>query len=72
MLTHDLAADEAGCWRVVFVPEELHLYVELAPADGAASDDWMTIEDFLAFVPTGETHQRALDSLVALLKEMLR
>lgn len=30
-LTCSLAADTNGTWRVVFLPEELHLYVEFGP-----------------------------------------
>ncbi len=70
MLTHDLAADEAGCWRVVFVPEELHLHVEFAPVGSASVEDW-TIEDFINF-NGDETRQRAQDRLIALLEQMLR
>lgn len=41
MLSYELATDHRGSWRVVFVPEELHLYVEFTPADGTAAIDWI-------------------------------
>jgi hypothetical protein len=28
MLTRNLASDETGTWRIVFTPEERHLYIE--------------------------------------------
>lgn len=73
MLIYNLAADSRGCWRVVFVPEELHLFVEFVPANGSSTQsDWMSTDDFLARVPRGDTHQHALERLVSLISEVLR
>ncbi|MER9482360.1 hypothetical protein NKI74_23675 [Mesorhizobium sp. M0494] len=49
VLAYSLASDINGSWRIVFVPDELHLHVEFSPP-GAATDpaDWMTVDDFLA------------------------
>jgi hypothetical protein len=62
MVTCVLAEDQRGCWRTVFWPESLHLYVEFAPSEKA---DWMSIDDFLARVPRDDIHKRALERLVA-------
>jgi hypothetical protein len=35
MVTCVLAEDQRGCWRAVFEPESLHLYVEFAPSEKA-------------------------------------
>jgi hypothetical protein len=56
-----LAEDLRGCWRVVFEPENSHLYVEFALSDHA---DWMSIDDFLARVPRDELHKQALERLL--------
>ncbi|WP_352790482.1 hypothetical protein [Mesorhizobium sp. M0228] len=33
VLAYNLANDIKGLWRVVFVPDELHLYVEFSQPD---------------------------------------
>ncbi|MER8862545.1 hypothetical protein NKI19_02335 [Mesorhizobium sp. M0751] len=50
VLAHCLAADVDGSWRVVFVPDELHLYVEFREAGDTTNPvDWMSLDDFLAW-----------------------
>ncbi|MER8387332.1 hypothetical protein NKH14_17745 [Mesorhizobium sp. M1380] len=68
VLAYSLANDIKGSWRIVFVPDELHLYVEFRPP-GADPDpaDWMSVDDFLAWRPKGALHKDALDRLVALI-----
>ncbi|MER8887399.1 hypothetical protein [Mesorhizobium sp. M0816] len=67
-LTYQLAEDGDGAWTIVFVPEDLHLYIEfLRPSMATDPAHWMTIDDFLARRPLGSTHKRALDNLAALL-----
>lgn len=56
-----LSEGPQGCWRAVFEPENLRLYVEVAPSDKA---DWMSIDDFLARVPRDELHKQALERLL--------
>ncbi|RWO03517.1 MAG: hypothetical protein EOS07_33935 [Mesorhizobium sp.] len=56
-----LAEDARECWRAVFEPENLHIYVEFAPLDKA---DWMSIDDFLARIPRDNLHKQALKRLL--------
>ncbi|MER8528264.1 hypothetical protein [Mesorhizobium sp. M1272] len=71
-LTHCLAEDATGTWMIVFEPGELHLYVAcVAPGATAEPADSMTIEDFLAWRPKGQTHKLAIDNLVTWLKTAL-
>ncbi|MGO4831136.1 hypothetical protein AB4144_02390 [Rhizobiaceae sp. 2RAB30] len=56
MLSRELAADAFGSYRIVWIPEEFHLYVEFASVGSAAVEDW-TIEDFINF-NVDETRQR--------------
>jgi len=63
-----LAEDATGAWKLVFLPDELHLYVGFAPP-GAEADpvDGMTIEDFLVRLPSGALHRSAHRKLIGLL-----
>ncbi|MER8793984.1 hypothetical protein NKH75_07215 [Mesorhizobium sp. M0984] len=68
VLAYSLADDIQGSWRVVFVPDELHLYVEFRELDADTDPvDWMSVDDFLARRPEGALHERARDSLVSLI-----
>ncbi|ESW73560.1 hypothetical protein X772_33285 [Mesorhizobium sp. LSJC280B00] len=67
-IAYNLANDIKGSWRVVFVPDELHLYVEFSQPDADTNPvDWMSVDDFLAWQPKGALHKRARDSLVSLI-----
>ncbi|MER9714568.1 hypothetical protein NKJ13_31080 [Mesorhizobium sp. M0174] len=47
-IAYNLANDIKGSWRVVFVPDELHLYVEFSQPDADTNPvDWMSVDDFL-------------------------
>ncbi|MER9133578.1 hypothetical protein [Mesorhizobium sp. M0768] len=72
VLAYSLAAGVKGSWRVVCVPEDLHLYVEFSPPE-ADSDplDWSSVDDFLAWRPRGALHKRARDRLVSLISDAL-
>ncbi|MER8779140.1 hypothetical protein [Mesorhizobium sp. M0977] len=49
VLAYNLANDIKGSWRVVFVPDKLHLYVEFSQPDADINPvDWMSVDDFLA------------------------
>ncbi|MER8948804.1 hypothetical protein [Mesorhizobium sp. M0207] len=72
VLAYNLANDIKGSWRVVFVPDELHLYVEFSQPDADTNPaDWMSVDDFLAWRPKGALHERARDSLVSLICKAL-
>ncbi|MER9270457.1 hypothetical protein [Mesorhizobium sp. M0643] len=72
VLAYNLANDIKSSWRVVFVPDELHLYVEFCPPDAETDPaDWMSVDDFLARRPNGALHERARDSLVSLICKAL-
>lgn len=52
VLAYSLAADEQGMWRLVFVPDDLHLYVEFSRPNAEANPvDWLSVDDFLAWRP---------------------
>jgi hypothetical protein len=73
MLIRNLASDETGTWRIVFTPEERHLYIEFKRV-GRRSNvrDWITFDDFLqANTPKDGLHQQALDRLIELVIRML-
>ncbi|MER9829147.1 hypothetical protein NKJ51_12270 [Mesorhizobium sp. M0134] len=73
VLTYKLASDIKGTWRVVFVPDELHLYVEFrSPDPGTDPAAWMSVDDFLVWRPTGTLHARARDRLVSCICEAMR
>ncbi|MER9217145.1 hypothetical protein NKI54_35215 [Mesorhizobium sp. M0663] len=73
VLAYNLAADAKGTWRVVFVPEDLHLYVEFSRPNAESNPvDWLSVDDFLAWRPKGALHQDALDRLVALFCQAMR
>ncbi|MER8455871.1 hypothetical protein NKH24_06990 [Mesorhizobium sp. M1300] len=68
VLAYSLASDIKGSWRIVFVPDELHLYVEFSPSDADTDPaDWMSVDDFLARRPAVALQERARDSLVSLI-----
>ncbi|MER9018895.1 hypothetical protein [Mesorhizobium sp. M0898] len=68
VLAYNLANDIKGSWSVVFVPDELHLYVEFSQPDAETNPvDWMSVDDFLARRPNSTLHKRARDSLVSLI-----
>ncbi|MER9126374.1 hypothetical protein NKH81_25390 [Mesorhizobium sp. M0959] len=68
VLAYNLANDIKGSWRVVFVRDELHLYVEFSQPDADTNPvDWMSVDDFLAWRPKGALHKRGRDSLVSLI-----
>ncbi|MER8529314.1 MULTISPECIES: hypothetical protein [unclassified Mesorhizobium] len=72
VIAHSIASDPHGTWRVVFLPEELHLYVEFnRPGAGTNPVDWMSLDDFLARRPKDALHQRARDRLVSLICKAL-
>ncbi|WP_214476124.1 hypothetical protein [Mesorhizobium sp. dw_380] len=72
-LTCTLAADANGTWRVVFVPGDLHLYVEFKlPQAGSDPVDWMSVDDFLAWRPKGALHKSARDRLVSVICRAMR
>ncbi|MER8877483.1 hypothetical protein [Mesorhizobium sp. M0306] len=72
VLAYNLANDIEGLWRAVFVPDELHLYVEFSQPDADTNPaDWMSVDDFLAWRPNGALHERARDSLVSLICKAL-
>ncbi|MER9868567.1 hypothetical protein NKJ35_15450 [Mesorhizobium sp. M0136] len=68
VLAYSLAADAQGTWRIVFVPDDLHLYVEFSrPNAGSNPVHWQSVDDFLAWRATGALHKDALDRLVSLI-----
>ncbi|MER9079976.1 hypothetical protein [Mesorhizobium sp. M0895] len=68
VLAYSLADNIQGTWRVVFVPHELHLYVEFSqPGAGTNPVNWMSVDDFLVRRPNGALRKRARDSLVSLI-----
>ncbi|MER8959282.1 hypothetical protein [Mesorhizobium sp. M0701] len=68
VLAYSLAHDNRGSWRLIFVPDELHLYVEFGPPDADTDPvDWMSVDDFLARRPSGALHKNALDRLISLI-----
>ncbi|MER8555915.1 hypothetical protein NKH37_27745 [Mesorhizobium sp. M1217] len=67
-IAYSLASDIKGSWRIVFVPDELHLYVEFSqPGADPDPSDWMSVDDFLARRPSDALHKDALDRLVSLI-----
>jgi hypothetical protein len=67
-----LAEDETGKWKLVFDPDQLHLYVEFTqPGPAAKPRQWMSADDFLAWSPRNSLHRRALDCFVAFLAEAI-
>ncbi|MER8967264.1 hypothetical protein NKI25_16320 [Mesorhizobium sp. M0808] len=68
VLAYSLAADAKGTWRLVFVPDDLHLYVEFSRPNVESNPvNWLSVDDFLAWRPKGALHKDALDRLVALI-----
>lgn len=67
-----LAGDESGSWQLVFIPEELHVFVEFVET-GAATNPakGMTVEDFLVTLPHNRLREEAHARLVILLAEVV-
>jgi hypothetical protein len=67
-----LAADETGAWSLVFIADELPLFVGCA-AKGTEPDpvESMTLEDFLVTIPDNSLHQQAHEALVELLRQLI-
>jgi hypothetical protein len=64
-----LAEDNEGAWRMAFEPEERHLFVCYSDREGLPEPaDWMSIDDFLTWLPRNEMHNRAIDRLVQLIE----
>jgi hypothetical protein len=57
-LGQQAAGDDAGNWRIVFVPDEHHFYVWYADRGVASDRLWLTIEDFMARTPRDAVHKR--------------
>lgn len=76
MLIRNLASGETGTWRIVYLPDERHLYVGFwhrGRRRPSTIDDEFTMEDFLeVYPPESELHQQALERLVVMVVRMLR
>lgn len=66
VLAYSLAADAQGMWRLAFVPDDLHLYVEFSRPHAESNPmNWLSVHDFLAWRPKGTLHKDALDRLAS-------
>jgi hypothetical protein len=65
MLSCILAEDSHGVWRITFEPEERHLFVHHTGRPEPL--DWMSIDDFMAWLPGDDTHRWAINRLVELI-----
>jgi hypothetical protein len=71
-LIYFLAEDDTGRWKLVFDPDQLHLYVEFTqPGTAAKPGQRISADDFLAWSPRNPLHRRALDCFVAFLAEAI-
>ncbi|MER8583069.1 hypothetical protein NKG95_30940 [Mesorhizobium sp. M1423] len=53
VLAYSLAADAKGTWRLVFVPDDLHLYVEFSRPNAESNPvNWLNVDDFFAWQST--------------------
>ena len=72
ILARTLAEDSAATWSLVFIPDDLHLYVGRATR-GSIPDpiDGQNIEDFLVWLPQDALHKEAHGRFIEMLKKLV-
>ena len=72
VLARTITEDDAATWSVVFIPDDLHLYVGRA-AHGLIPEpiDGQNIEDFLVWLPQDALHKEAHGCFVEMLREFI-